>query len=410
MSGFDQLGLSESTLQAVHRLGWRVPTPIQRASLPQLMAGRDVVAEAETGSGKTGAFGMWLVERARGPGLGALVLVPTRELAVQVASDLQAIAHGSTFRAVAVHGGVAWEPQLAAMRDPATTCVVATPGRLLDFVRERKLPVAEMRFAVLDECDRMLDLGFMKDVERILADLPKGRQVAMFSATVPPEIERLARRFLPVARIVRPEGRPTVPESSEHFRIDVPSSQRREALLKLLRLEDPESCLVFCRTRADADDLGSWLALHDVRASALHGDLAQASREDVLARFRAGQVRVLAATDLAGRGLDIPAVTHVVNHHAPEEPDAYVHRAGRTARAGRPGRVFSLVTEKDATAFEAALRGTGVRPRMFRLPGIEPPPALRPDAPASQRPRFATRKKADKKRSKPGWEKRKGRG
>lgn len=407
---WDDLGLSERARDAVHRLGWREPTPIQRAALPHLVKGKDVVGEAETGSGKTGAFGLAMTDVAPGPGLTALVLAPTRELALQVARDLNVLGEGAVFRAVAVYGGVPWEPQLADVRRADTTCVVATPGRLLDFIHLQGLKLDKVRFAVIDEADRLFDLGFIKDVERILAELPVARQISLFSATFPDEVVRLARRHMLTAKHVAPGGRPAVPETSEHFRVDVASSAKREAFVALLGAESPRLALVFVRKRSDARDLVRWLKDHGVAATALHGDLDQPKREAVLARFRAGEVPLLVATDLAARGLDVPGITHVFNYDVPEESDAYQHRAGRTARAGRAGRVFTLVTEKDHATLVEALDGVeGVAMRRYRLEGFQPAKSVQEGRSPHLPTKGPPRKRVTKQRMKPGWEKRKGR-
>lgn len=410
MGGFDNLGLSPRALDAVHGLGWKEPTPIQAAVLPHLLKGKDVIGEAETGSGKTGAFGLAMTDTTPGPGLTALVLTPTRELAVQVAKDLNVLGEGAAFRAVPVYGGVPWEAQLAEVKRPETTCIVATPGRLLDFIHLQGIRLDKVRFAVIDEADRMFDLGFIKDVERILADLPIKRQLSLFSATFPMEVVRLTRRHMMTAKHLRPGGKPAVPESSEHFRLDVASSQKREAFLKLLEIEEPKLALAFVRKRTDARDLLFWLKEHDVAAAALHGDLEQAKREKVLERFRSGEVPLLVATDLAARGLDVADITHVFNYDVPEESDSYQHRAGRTARAGKPGRVFTIVTEKDHAALIAALDGVeGVKMRRYRIEGFAAAKNVLEGTPAHLPTTGPRKKRVTKQRMKPGWEKRKGR-
>lgn len=400
-SGFDALPLSERARDAIHRLGWRVPTPIQEAALAPILAGHDLIGEAATGSGKTAVFGLLLAERIRGPGVTALVLVPTRELALQVTADLVALAGGGDLKPVAVYGGVPHAPQLAALADPTTTCIVATPGRLLEFAAMKRVKLADMRFCIVDEVDRLFDLGFITDVERILGDLPRGRQLAMFSATFPPRVAALARRYLPTARHAKPGGRVDLPESAEHFKLEVASSLKKDALLALLASEEPASCLIFAKKRDGADALARWLEKQGVACRALHGDLAQPAREAALAAFRAGEAKVLVATDVAARGLDVPVVTHVVNYDLPEGTDAYVHRAGRTARAGRKGRVVTMVTEQDRSLLGRVVENLGIRPKDLRIPGFEPPEA---DAGGSGRAvKGPPKMKPDKKRMKPGW-------
>lgn len=371
---FDRLRLSERALAAVHALGWRAPTPIQSLALPHLLTGKDVLAQAVTGSGKTGAFGLTLSEGLAGPGLKGLVLVPTRELAVQVSRDVNALALGARFRAEPIYGGVAYEPQVAAMRDPETTVLVATTGRLLDFVNRGIVDLSTVTVVVIDEADRMLDYGFLPDVKRILQRVPKGRQTALFSATLPKEVRALAREYMANPREVRPATEGPMPDTARHFRVDCSSAVKQRALLGLLAKEEPESVIVFARTREGARDLAKRLRQAGVECAAIHGDLAQDGRERVLARFRAGEIRILVATDVAARGLDIFGVTHVVNFDAPEEPDAYVHRAGRTARAGRGGRVFTLVSEKDHDRVKRAFQEARVRPIEYELGTLPPDP------------------------------------
>ena len=373
MSGgasFDDLPLSERAREAVHALGWRTPTPIQEKVVPQLAMGRDVIGRAQTGSGKTAAFGLVLADTVKAPGVQALVLAPTRELAVQIADDLNALARGAPFRAVAIYGGVPYEPQLAALRDPETTCIVATTGRLLDLLARRQVMLDQVRFVVIDEADRMLDLGFLPEVERVLKLIPGGRQTALFTATMPKKVAQLAHRYMAHAREV--EVGAATPETAEHYRVDVPSMHRTAALRALLERERPERALVFTRTREGSDRLAWELEEAGVDAVAFHGELRQDERARVLQGFRDGALRLVVATDVAARGLDIEGVTHVVNYEAPEEAEQYVHRAGRTARAGRRGRVFTLVTENDGARVVAAERAARVTLQPYPL-SIETP-------------------------------------
>ncbi|HVL49519.1 MAG TPA: DEAD/DEAH box helicase [Candidatus Thermoplasmatota archaeon] len=379
MSDFDDLPITERAREAAHALGWREPTPIQAAVLPQLAAGRDVIGRAETGSGKTGAFGLFLTDAVADGGLKALVLAPTRELVVQIARDLNALGRGSPFRAVAAYGGVPHEDQLAALTDPATTCAVATTGRLLDLLEKRPRLLESVRFLVLDEADRMLDLGFLPDVERILRFIPGERQTALFTATMPKKVTDLARKYMSHPREVGVGA--ATPESATHHRIDVSSVHKHQALLALLAAERPERALVFARTREGAHDVARRLRESGIAAVSFAGDLDQAARDRVVAGFASGAHALVVATDVAARGLDIPGITHVVNFDAPEEADAYVHRAGRTARAGRAGRVFTLVGENDGARIVAAEREARVRLLPYRLPADDNAPPMRAAAP-----------------------------
>lgn len=353
-AGWDDLPMSETVREAVHGMGWRQPTPIQRLIVPQLGARRDVIGRAETGSGKTGAFGIFLASDIAAPGVQALVLAPTRELVIQITSDLNKIAEGSPFRAAAVYGGVPYEPQLAALADPATTCIVATTGRLLDLLARKQVLIDKVRVVVLDEADRMLDLGFLPEVERVLKLIPGARQTALFTATMPKRVAMLAHKYMSHPREV--EVGSQTPETAWHYRIDVPSAHKMPALFALLEKEKPRMGLIFTRTREGSQQLAKDLLAADVPAVAFHGDLAQMQRERIVDSLKAGRTALVVATDVAARGLDIPLITHVVNYDIPEEPEQYVHRAGRTARAGRQGRVFTLVTENDGKAAEAVQR------------------------------------------------------
>jgi superfamily II DNA/RNA helicase len=397
---FDKLGLSPRVRDAVHALGWRRPTPIQEAAVPLLLRGRDVLGHAPTGSGKTGAFGLVLSERMQAPGIRALVLVPTRELCLQITRDLNALSQAGPLKAASVYGGVPFEPQLASIADPAVTCLVATPGRLIEFLGMRRVRLDRVEILVVDEADRMLDLGFLPDVESLIRSVPARVQMALFSATFPRKVLALTRRYMPAAKMLSPQS-DAMPGGLVHATIEVPSSLRREALLALLKKEEPGSCLVFVRKRAGADDLARWLVGQGVDAAPIHGDLAQAAREGTLAQFRDGALRFLVATDVAARGLDIPAVTHVVNFEIPEDAEAYIHRAGRTARAGRGGKVVTLVSEQDRGRFASLRRGVPVRFASETLPGFvqrAAPDRAKPEGVHAPPPRAT-----DKKRLNPKW-------
>ena len=351
---WDDLPITERAREVVHRLGWKEPTPIQRLVVPQLAMRRDVIGRAETGSGKTAAFGLVMVDEVKAPGVQALVLAPTRELVLQIADELNRLAEGAPFRAAPVYGGVPYEPQLAALAAPETTCIVATTGRLLDLLARKQVLLDKVRIVVLDEADRMLDLGFLPEVERVLKLIPGARQTALFTATMPKRVATLAHQYMSHPRELE-VGRLT-PESAEHFRIDVPSQHRTPALLALLEMERPKMGLVFTRTREGSQSLAKELLAADVPAVAFHGDLDQRQRERIVGALKEGRTTLVVATDVAARGLDITGITHVVNYDFPEEAEQYVHRAGRTARAGKSGRVFSFVTENDGRAAAAAER------------------------------------------------------
>ena len=362
---FDDLPISERAREVAHQLGWRAPTPIQKLVLPQLAMRRDVIGRAETGSGKTAAFGLWLTDEVSAPGVQALVLAPTRELVVQITEELNKLAKGAPFRAVAVYGGVPYDPQLAALREGETTCVVATTGRLLDLLARKQVLLDRVRVVVLDEADRMLDLGFLPEVERILKLIPGARQTALFTATMPKRVATLAHQYMSHPREV--EVGPMTPETAEHYRIDVHSDSKLDALVALLEKEKPREGLVFTRTRDGAQKLARELVERGVLATALHGDLDQRARERIVQNLKEGRTALVVATDVAARGLDIAGITHVINYDVPEEAEQYVHRAGRTARAGRHGRVFTLVTENDGAHMLAAEKAAKTKLKSFMV-------------------------------------------
>ena len=357
-TGFAGLGLAPALLSALEALGYEEPTPIQREAIPILLSGRDLLGQAATGTGKTAAFALPMLERisdasrsdddtrmARG-----LVLVPTRELAMQVSEALHKYGHAAFGTCVVpVYGGQAIQQQLRALRR-GVDVVVATPGRALDHIKRGSMDLSEVRFVVLDEADEMLDMGFADDLEAILDALPTERQTALLSATMAPRVAAIAERHLSkparvTIRAERPAGG-TAPRVTQTAYV-VPRQHKLAALGRILDMEDPSSAIVFCRTRGEVDQLSESLAAHGYRAAALHGGLSQEQRDRVMRRFRDGTVELLVATDVAARGLDIESVSHVVNYDVPSSPDAYVHRIGRTGRAGRTGVAITLAEPRE---------------------------------------------------------------
>jgi ATP-dependent RNA helicase RhlE len=351
-------------------------------AIPPMLAGRDLIGQARTGTGKTAAFAVPLVERfARSgrPGVVALVLVPTRELALQVAEESNQISRGTPMRFVPVYGGVGFKPQADAMRRAEPMVVVATPGRLLDHMMQRTVPLDGVRTLILDEADRMLDMGFLPDVEKIIRSVPPQRQTALFSATVPDEIRKLCHRFLKDPISVKVEEGPQTTLLASHFRIDVERSRKTAALTALLKKETPERAIVFTRTKHFARRLARELHERGFRVVALQGNMSQNARERAMADFRSGKASILVATDVASRGIDILEVTHVVNFDMPDEPTTYVHRVGRTGRMGRSGKAFTLVSDGDSHEVHAIEHKVGITLESYDLPGIaQPGPRSRP--------------------------------
>jgi ATP-dependent RNA helicase DeaD len=348
LSEFEVLGLEPRLIEAVEQMGYTQPTPIQLAAIPALLAGRNVLGQAQTGTGKTAAFALPMLQMIE-PGKGyvqALVLAPTRELAVQVAEATGQMAQNTSIRVLAVYGGQAYSLQTRQLKR-GVEVVVGTPGRLLDLIRKGFLDLSHVRSLVLDEADEMLEMGFIEDVETILAQVTGERQVALFSATLPAPIRKLADRYLsdPHLITINPTHL-TVAETEQRF-CRVREENKLEAFTRLLEVEDVTSALIFTRTKARAQEICDALIRRGHPAEALHGDLSQDRREAVLNRFRQHTATLLVATDVAARGLDIENVSHVINFDAPGDPEDYVHRIGRTGRAGRKGISITFLTPRE---------------------------------------------------------------
>ena len=345
---FAELGVAQPLLQALAAEDYHTPTPIQARAIPALLAGKDMLGIAQTGTGKTAAFALPLLQRLAADRRGAgprrarvLVLAPTRELAIQIHDSFKTYGRHLALRHTVVFGGVGQQPQVKAMAKGVDT-LVATPGRLLDLMQQGHIVLDRVAYLVLDEADRMLDMGFIRDVRRIVATLPKERQSLLFSATMPAEVERLAADML--RQPVRVEVTPNVVtvDRVEQRVLFVPTQAKRAALAQLLRDPALSRVLVFTRTKHGANRVSADLDKAGIAAAAIHGNKSQQARQRALEGFRAGHSRVLVATDIAARGIDVDGVTHVINYELPHEPESYVHRIGRTARAGAAGVALSL--------------------------------------------------------------------
>jgi ATP-dependent RNA helicase RhlE len=341
---FESLGLSEEVLRAVRDAGYRVPTPIQRDAIPLILRGRDVIGLAQTGTGKTAAFTLPLVDQLlHGPRrTRAVVLTPTRELCMQVDDSIRRYAKHSPLSVAAVFGGVPIEPQTTALRD-GTDVIVATPGRLIDHVERQNVSFDEIEVLVLDEADRMLDMGFAPQINRLVSAMPKYRQTLLFSATMVPEVEALARKYLRKPVVIQIGRRSGAAHTVTHAVYPVPRERKSALLAHLLKNGALDSVLVFVRTKVGADRVVRHLQDEGIEATAMHADKTQGQRTKALADFRAGQIRVLVATDIAQRGLDISHITHVISYDVPQQPEDYVHRIGRTGRASREGDAFTFM-------------------------------------------------------------------
>ncbi len=354
-------------------MGYTRPTPIQHEAIPLLLNGRDLLASAATGSGKTAAFLFpilhQLQDRPRGS-TRALVLTPTRELAAQILDHFRALSAGTALRAAAVVGGVAPGPQMRAFQT-GTDMIVATPGRLLDHFRHPYANLAGLEFLVLDEADRMLDMGFLPDVRRILTHLPRKRQTVLFSATLPTPIVGLAQRMLRGPAEIHIEPKPVPARGITHRAYAVPPELKARLLLEILRQEAPARVLAFTRTRHRANRLAKFLDRHSVRCGRIHGSRSQAQRTEALAGFRKGRFQVLVATDIAASGLDVVALDMVVNFDLPNAAEDYIHRVGRTARAEATGNAYTLVAPEDEGGLRAIEWGIGQRIPRKTLPGFD---------------------------------------
>ncbi|HWI96213.1 MAG TPA: DEAD/DEAH box helicase [Solirubrobacterales bacterium] len=345
MISFKELGLSPQIQQALDELGFDEPTPIQDQAIPELLDGHDVIGQAQTGTGKTAAFGLPLLQYLDPDNdeVQAVVLTPTRELCIQVTQALRSYAEHLDVEIVAVFGGAPIKSQQAQLRSGAHV-VVATVGRMMDLMSRRSLVLTAARYIVLDEADEMLDLGFIEDVEKILRMCPSGRQTALFSATMPPPVKRLAESYMydPTTISITPKTL-TVDAIAQAY-VEVGAKEKAAKLVELLKIEEPEQAIIFCRTKIGADRLERTLKNKGLDVKALHGDMSQGSRDGVMIAFKDHRVRLLVATDIAARGLDIEHVTHVINFDVPASSEVYVHRIGRTGRVGRTGRAITFVT------------------------------------------------------------------
>lgn len=341
---FEDLGLHEDVLQALQEMGWEAPTPVQRDTYPLAVAGKDVIVQARTGTGKTGAFGIPLVDRllSENEDVQALVLAPTRELALQSAREIQKLGSHRGISTVAVYGGASMDQQIRALHKGARV-ISGTPGRVLDHLKRGTIKASRLRILVLDEADEMLSMGFAKELNAIIEKLPEDRQTLLFSATVDRAIKRVAERHMRDPQFLGLSGDHVGALGIEHFAYMVSGVGRVTNLISVLEIENPESAIIFCNTRAETEQVASALQRAGFDAEWLTGDRPQREREDVLARVRRGELRFLVATDVAARGIDVSHLTHVINFSLPENVEQYVHRTGRTGRAGRTGTAISLV-------------------------------------------------------------------
>lgn len=349
---FEGFGLVSTILQGIQEAGYQVPTPIQQKAIPILLQGRDIIGCAQTGTGKTAAFVLPLLHRIKPERrVRALILVPTRELALQVGESIRAYGRYTGVRSVTIYGGVKVDPQTRTLRQ-GVDMIVATPGRLLDHMERGNVEFSALTSLVLDEADRMLDMGFIPDIRRILRKLPRDRHTMLFSATIPPEIRSLAREMLRDPMTIEANPPSSAADGITHRVFPVPAHLKGKILLSLLEKEQIDSALIFVRTRRGVEKLARLLQGKGHRVGRLHSDRTQDQREKALNEFRRGKTQILVATNIAARGLDIDGISHVFSYEVPEHPDDYVHRAGRTARAGEKGDAVILMAPEEADALK----------------------------------------------------------
>jgi len=396
---FAELGLSESTQQALRDVGYESPSPIQEQAIPALLQGRDVIGQAQTGTGKTAAFGLPIMEYLDPSEqvVQALVLTPTRELCIQVTQALRTYGAHSGIDVVAVFGGAPIRTQQAQLRAGGHV-VVGTVGRVLDLISRHSLVLHDCRFVVLDEADEMLDLGFLEDVEKILSLTPSSRQTALFSATMPPPIRALADRYMYDPEIIQVEAATLTIDTVEQFQLPVETKDKPDKLVEVLRSEmgsqgerEGQQAIVFVRTKIRCEQLFRTLRDRGMNVRALHGDMSQGSRDGVMLAFKGGRVPILVATDVAARGLDISTVTLVVNYDVPTSPDTYVHRIGRTGRVGRAGRAITFVESRQKRELEAIERHIGTHVAQWEQGAVAAPTPVRERPRRHSKPRITRR-------------------
>ena len=396
---FADLGLSESALHALRDVGYESPSPIQEQAIPALLEGRDVIGQAQTGTGKTAAFGLPIMEYIdpSEPSVQALVLTPTRELCIQVTQALRTYGAHTGIDVVAVFGGAPIRTQQGQLRAGGHV-VVGTVGRVLDLISRHSLVLHDCRFVVLDEADEMLDLGFLEDVEKILSLTPSSRQTALFSATMPEPIRKLADRYMYDPTIIQVEAATLTIDTVEQFQLPVDAKAKPDKLVEVLRAEAGtpgeavgQQALVFVRTKVRCDQLFRILRDRGMNVRALHGDMSQGARDGVMLAFKGGRVPILVATDVAARGLDISTVTHVINYDVPISPDTYVHRIGRTGRVGRSGRAITFVEDRQKRELEAIERHIGTSIAHWEKGAVAPPTPVRERPRRHSKPRISRR-------------------
>jgi len=389
--GFDTLKLSDTMLAALDAAGYETPTEIQAGMIPQALDGVDIVGQARTGTGKTAAFAIPILERLErhsGKAPRALILVPTRELAVQVRGEVVKLSHGRRINCAAIYGGKPIRDQTEKLRR-GSDIVVGTPGRVLDHMGRGSLDLRELEFVVLDEADRMLDIGFRPDIEKILRSCAADRQTLLLSATIPPPIERLARRYMkdPVTLNFSPKDLSV--ETIDQYYFTVEHERKFDLLLRLVAHDRPQQAIVFCRTKRRTENVGRRLSKRLTGSACIHGDMTQHERDRVMEQFRSGKVRCLVATDVVGRGIDVTSISHIINYDVPQFCDDYIHRVGRTGRMGREGVAYTFVSPEEGpelTRIEQRINRLLVRHEITDFESVAHEPSDDPREERQERP------------------------
>ncbi len=348
MEKFIALGISENVVKSLNEMGFEEPTPIQAEAIPVLFEGKDLIGQAQTGTGKTAAFGIPLIEKIKHSteGVQAVILTPTRELAIQVAEELNRLAQYTNVNTLPIYGGQDIQRQINALKR-RPQIIVATPGRLMDHIDRRTIRLQNIKIAVLDEADEMLNMGFVEDIEQILSSTPETRQTILFSATMPRTIQNLAQKFLSDPVVVKIKSKEVTISLVEQYYMELHDRTKFDVLCRLLDIQSPELAIIFGRTKRRVDEVTEGLKKRGYSVEGIHGDLTQAKRDTVIRQFREGIIDILVATDVAARGLDISGVSHVFNFDIPQDAESYVHRVGRTGRAGRAGVALTFVIPRE---------------------------------------------------------------
>jgi ATP-dependent RNA helicase DeaD len=369
---FEELGISPATLKSLKNMGFEEATPIQAETIPMSLQNKDLIGQAQTGTGKTAAFGVPLIDKIEKERrqIQGIIIAPTRELAVQVSEELYKIGAGKRIGVLAIYGGQDINRQIRALKK-GPHIIVGTPGRLLDHINRKTINLENIHTVILDEADEMLNMGFIEDIQSILASVPEERQTLLFSATMPGPIQRIAEKFMKDPEVIRVKAREMTVPLIEQYYVEVQEKNKFDVLTRLLDIQSPELAIVFGRTKRRVDELAEALNLRGYTAEGIHGDLSQAKRMSVLRKFKEGSIDVLVATDVAARGLDISGVTHVYNFDIPQDPESYVHRIGRTGRAGKQGMALTFVTAREKSYLSVVERTTKKRMERMQAPTLD---------------------------------------